>query len=438
LLRRQRGLLLLVLLLLGVFGTVAWCAYHPDTPWLVAAEEWSVVGEYVRRFRARFGGTVTEEETVTAQAPGGAPVPEEPTVPSEIRREVERAPEPVPKRPAPKVETAPAAPYQLSPERPDLAAVAIEWTWVLPGNPIRAEPSERAAVLAEAGGLAYLPVVGSQKSWLQVGLDGEAGWIDSNWKPPYSRRGAKRKGGGREGGSSELTGKAREALGVDRPLKLAGYAVYTDVADSDLVAFLGDTMAIVEDAYFARFGRLPAKARHPAVALFAREADYRRYVATLTRPAEDDVHTEAGVAATFVGQRSRAVLTGSLVHAMTHLLNERALGSDLPPWLDEGLARDLATLRLGEEGTLASMDLDGQSVGPLLSLDRARFEAGRHGPASFALVRYLLDGESRRYADGFRDYLKAVADGRKADLLKALGVSAAELDESLRAWAPAS
>ena len=142
------------------------------------------------------------------------------------------------------------------------------------------------------------------------------------------------------------------------------------------------------------------------------------------------------MAATFVGRRSRAAVAGSLVYAMTRLLNERALGPDLPPWLDEGLARDLAALRIEKKGATAPPASPAgavQGVASILDLDRARFAAEVHGPASFALVRYLLDGEEKRHGDGFRAFLKEVADGRDADLLKALGVSPAELDEGLRA-----
>ena len=52
--RRQGFLYGVLLLVLGALGGLAWLTHHPETPWLVRAAGWPVVGPLAVRFRAAY------------------------------------------------------------------------------------------------------------------------------------------------------------------------------------------------------------------------------------------------------------------------------------------------------------------------------------------------------------------------------------------------
>jgi hypothetical protein len=157
----------------------------------------------------------------------------------------------------------------------------------------------------------------------------------------------------------------------------------------------------------------------------------------------------------------------TLLHELVHLVNRRALGPALPPWLDEGMANDLAESAVGEGGRLlpgilgevtvtdgprverhlgaASRELLRRSLAngtlpPLAALTAADGETFRavepqalaYAEASF-LVRYLLAGE---LAGRFRAFLATVAAGGDPGgeaMRETLGLSWEELEGRFRA-----
>jgi hypothetical protein len=159
-----------------------------------------------------------------------------------------------------------------------------------------------------------------------------------------------------------------------------------------------------------------------------------------------------------------------LRHELAHVLNRRGLGPALPPWLDEGLADDLAGHELGParetrevppaamrvidgdrveiRGALASLDLLAKSIATvdavdlrsILALDWKSFmeepAANLHYAASSWLVRYLLDqrsGLAPRF-HGFLDQVARGARGEPGDLEAALGRSWPEIESGWRAY----
>jgi hypothetical protein len=254
--------------------------------------------------------------------------------------------------------------------------------------------------------------------------------------------------------------------------RLGPYALYTDVPRGRLFA-LDRLAAAVEPAYRARYGRVPVGTPREAVVLFDREEDYRRLQAADSvlagLPAAG--HTAGGLVAAYVGGQGPGEVAATLVHELAHLLNRRALGPSLPPWLDEGIADDLAGSEVGPTGELrpgriggsvrehpARLELHG-AVASLRQLEQA-LAAGRAVPlarltameweefvrsgdsslhyaqASF-FVRYLLDGGDPALAAGFRRFLDAVADGGApgGEALRAgLGRSWGELEAGMAAW----
>ncbi len=520
---RNLGPIFLILLALGLFGGFAWLTQHPETPILEQAEDWPLVGDLARRFRVAYLGRAAERgaETEAGTEPPASEAGDSRTVstaprarrlsPDTVRiagspesragaggaaPEALPAVEARPEEDAPEtgddvaagsegvpglaqvesviaaVEQAPAVEPSGPPEvRPiDLPYQVDEWIWCLPGNRILAESEPASQVQERLSSMAYLPVLGRRGEWAQVTFRGRRGWIDTSWRPSFRRRGA-----GRgilrhryepvKASDSRRLKRAREVLGIERPSrKLGAYTLYTDVEDEELLAFLDLAAATAEDAYFARYGRLPSGNPKRSAVLFSRRADYRRYAEIATGlPGTEAGHAGRGVLAMFAEGRSRQSLARTLVHEIGHLLNDRAVALHLPTWLEEGMASDLGSLWVegspNESGPLTGL-LGLVTNGPEARLLRlaATLEAGRLPPVAVvmnldretfranpawayahgaALVRFLLDSEAGRRGEAFRTFLKRVAAGHGADpalLLRLLEMDAGELDAGFRAW----
>lgn len=486
--KRNIGPILLLLFFLGLFGGFTWLTRHPESPWLERAQEWPWVGELATRFRQAYVREEPTGETESEEDAGRTVVvfvPAEPTEPlhlppreppPEVGRAASRPPAPRPREEAavrrpPPVPRAPASPSPPPPPAlPPVQYVALEWAWFLPGNRIHAAAGAGPRAHLEA--MAYLPVLDREGDWVEVMLDGERGWIDSSWEPPYNRRKARRgilrhRAEPVRGSDGVKLRKARKILGVRRSdVQVGEYSLVTDVDDEELLAFLDSAATAAEEAYFVRYGRLPSGDPLRSTVLFAREADYRRFSEeTSSLPADGFVgHAGTGILAFYAEGRSRVDLARTLVHEITHLLNDRAVARSLHPWLEEGMATDLGSVwvesspdvksdpKVGDEHGLVIQGLESRifflekliqagqlpSLATLLSLDREAFyrpEVKTYAYAhSAAFIRYLFEGEDGRLADAFRTFLKRVATGLRADLLKLLDRDVEELDLGFRAW----
>ena len=246
--------------------------------------------------------------------------------------------------------------------------------------------------------------------------------------------------------SPELLRRATAALEEARELQLGPYATTTDVRDEALLRRLDGLAQVVEDAYRRRYGLVPVGEAREAVVLYRRESDYRRLAREDARIAAlgSAGHTAQGLVLLYAGGRADSEVGATLVHELVHLLNRRSLGPALPPWLDEGLAEDLAMSRATAEGQLQTGTLGGSAIDAGDRIDlRGGFAAAltaqraldggrlprvqtlldspwdefvnagrdvRYDAACF-LVRYLLDGEGGAMREAFRGYLAAVAAG---------------------------
>jgi hypothetical protein len=252
--------------------------------------------------------------------------------------------------------------------------------------------------------------------------------------------------------------------------------VATDVRDERLLARLESVATALAPSYRQRFG-LEAE---PAgtVLLFGREKGFRGWLAARSAteggPADSGLEgfATSGTAALHAAQRSTDEVAGLLVHELTHLLTQSATERQLPPWLEEGLAEELAMSRLDREGAVIAGSLrmertvraDGPSrvertvSGPgaalvrlvgtpgalvpldaLLAFDAESFfqpagRTDRYATAGF-LVRFLLAEEPR--AARFRSFLAEAAAGAAADgpaLQAALGEPLPALEAELMGW----
>lgn len=482
---------------LALFGGYAYLTRVPESPWLETAQEWPVVGELARSFREAYLGPPAappgepvepvEEEILIAyreESPENDETgPDEPLTTflsddqkaqaSKLRA---KRPEPMPR--ARRAETSTpskSAPQTEAPSypgfsEPRLTYIVEEWRWFRPGQGVYADPSAEARRITRLEALSWLPVLEREGPWAKVMHHGDPGWIDTSWEPPYKRRWSTR---GllrhrHEPVRHSNWGRyqeARKLLGIEgKPDRQVGaYTLLTDVEDPELLAFLDRAAAAAEDAYHARYGRLPSGNPGRSVVLFAREADYRTYSASSDVATRSHVgHAGGGIATFFAEGRARPELTRTLVHEIGHLLNNRALAWRLPPWLEEGIASDLGSVWLEDDPLVTGQDVrlenwgpdsrisflgDIQASGQLPTAETLMYatqevffknaRVQRYAYAhSLALVRYLLDEEAG-HAESFREFLKKIADGRGADpklLAKMLDTDLDELDRGFRVW----
>jgi hypothetical protein len=247
--------------------------------------------------------------------------------------------------------------------------------------------------------------------------------------------------------------------------------------------FLGDlepparwsSVAGALDAAFAeRTGLAPLGEPAETVVAVAAPATYRELARLEPRLAGLDAggHAAAGLAVVLAEPEAPEAAEATLIHELAHCVIRRAVGPALPPWLDEGLAEDLAwtpfdprsaRFRLGElagsvrrEGPrveiagawaalerLVAAHAGGRlpPVARLVELDWEGFVAGddaalRYAEA-FLFVRFLLDGGEPALAGAFRTFLARVAAGGATDraaLEAALGADLEALEPAFRAW----
>lgn len=507
---RQLTFLLGLGAVLGGLGTLAWLTQHPDSPALERATEWPVVGPLASSFREAYLGAPADEPRRAALV-GSAEGPEEevlalarPTASAPHAEDASTAmtaPSPSPRRATHTPyswarDGAPATPPTV--ERPSRALApiqrrgqlaiaplpipAIAWAWFLPGQPFLAGPSASAATQRALEALSYLPILRREGAFAEVLVDGRAGWLEERWTPPHDRRKA-RQGGLRQraepyrAADRTRLAKAKEILGLERPSgRLGPYDLWSDVEDQELLDFLSSLAAATEQAYFARYARLPSGDPLRAVVLFAREADYRAYSPETVALAGHTGHAGGGVLALFAEGRPRIDLARTFAHEITHLLDDRALALQLPTWLEEGLASDLGsvwvesaevdgggalgtdpTRNVGRALVLLGPDLRAlrlasslgrgtlPEIASVLALSGQDFyrpeNAGLTYGWSAVFIRYLIDGDGARHREGFHRFLERIADGYDplpGLLLQSLGIEDAEglqrLELAFRRW----
>ncbi len=350
-----------------------------------------------------------------------------------------------------------------------------------PGMRLYDRPDVRSSNLAMIDAVIELPVLERREHWVQVRYGSWKGWThlgDGLAEPAEGGRLA----------PDHLAWRlalARQMLGAspDRePRSLGPFALHTDVEKPRLLRFLSRISSHLPEAYRDRYGLEPRPAGGDAVVLFSREADYRAYEAQV-RPETDRGalgHAAYGLAVLYVGRQGPEDVAAVLVHELTHVLSHRTLAAAPPPWLDEGMANDLAFCRIDGARRLVIGSLGGRSVvieehsyqpGGWIDFDqsvhlsgpsatrvqlRDRWRTGAisieelsylpagqffdpedrqvHYDASAFFIRYLLDGEEGALAPAFHSFLGSLAGGDPPDLASHLGRSWPELERGFEAW----
>lgn len=325
-------------------------------------------------------------------------------------------------------------------EEPAASLLAVE-----SGTELRAEPVPGAPVLAVLPE-AQLTLLEWRQTWARVRFGEQVGWVDIDQAPSASElpRPAEPRILALEVDPSRLQG-ARAQLGEPQiEGRLGPWRLYSDVAKPALLERLDHLAGQVEGLFVDRYALLPIEAEERgAVVLYARQHDYlafkqpERWVDRGTSG-----HAVPGLAVIHAENDQRDQLAAVLIHELTHLLTWQTFGRDLPWWLEEGLAEDLALSQV-RAGQLQPVPLDhdnlryGRTLGIAFTEVRRGLASGllpsieellesEHGPdvesadaqLHYALaafwVRFLLHDAER--ATGFRAFLAAVASGEAPDL----------------------
>lgn len=354
------------------------------------------------------------------------------------------------------------------------------------GTPLYAAPDPYSGVLQIVDVEADLEILGTRRGWVRVQWGHRLGWLATApldqlrpleeaalpsldpevpvWSPAADALRLER---------------ARSILGAGlRESRLGPFTLLTDVTRKAMLHRFVPVASDLPRAYEERLGVAPRRRVETAVVLFAREAEYRRYEDDLEIGGDSGVagHAGKGVAALFVGKRPLDEVQTVLVHELTHLLNRLSLGRDLPAWLEEGLANDLAYCETDHDGRLRLGSLGGEqlvrSSGPstallYLSGPRAALQSALRSQAehrwrpvsvlldlawsefvypeereeryiqSTFLVRFLLDARGGAHATAFRGWLEALASGggrEPGELYARLGLAPDELQREFDAW----
>jgi hypothetical protein len=299
------------------------------------------------------------------------------------------------------------------------------------------------------------PVLEEREGWIRIRYDGVKGWLEvgqpdtgaASLAPSLGRDGADI---APEAEAAHLA-RGRALLGERRRAWSAGpFCVESDVRSSRLREAVTRVAVAFEAAYRERTGLLVPPSGDPesTVLLFERESTYSSFA----RPHSTSRagHSTATVAALWLEARPEPDL-GVLVHELTHLVNRRALGPVLPPWLEEGLAEELSWCRRDGRGNLllGTTRREAERVrrmprgaapaaGAVLDFRKADFESSATQSTAYAmsglLVRFLFEPERR---ERFRYFLASVAAGEPASettLLACLGADLDGLQAAFAAW----
>ena len=442
---------LILLLGLTVFGAFAWLTRNPDSELLRRAERWPFVGSLATGFRAAYSSPLQSAEAISGNDRSEVEVRQVEILVEELDSDWLSA-------------------------RPQV--------WVEPGVPVQISPHPGSEILARVEFLGNYSVVERRGDWFHIHryyadhrvLDG---WILlDNYQAPSIERLQQPDPVlplAAVAPDPEKVRRARSFMEEGGVEALCGpYLLYTDVGSSSVLEACSQLASQLEEVYRERFGLSPIGEPAEAIFLFRLQSAYRAFIADDERiPIEKGGHAAParGYLALHSENLPRETVASTLVHELTHLINRRALGPALPPWLSEGLADDLAESRLDESGRLVPGELGSYSLafetvtqrfggvvsaGRLIEALDGRGLPGLHELAQmgsdefheapresllYALssfwVRFLLSDAPGSDPAGFRAFLQAVSTGESItpDLLTQYLVGdGPELEAGFRTW----
>jgi hypothetical protein len=435
------GWLAAILLLLAGF---AWLTQNPTAVILARAQEWPLVGEWATAFRRAY-------------------LPVEPS-----RSEPALARDP---------EIEPIAP-------PPVDIGETRYVWVQPGISLHSEPDLGSAVVETTTSIRNLSLIMQRGDWYLVWVPRSDARLQRAWVLLEDYRPPTRAVLNEPDPVLPLPAtapvaswivKARQRMqdGGDE-LGCGLQRLFTDVPEDPVAAVCERVSRNLEVAYRQRYGLRPASPPAEAILLYRRPEDYLAFRDLEELPVDTGLaHASPakGYLALFRGGRTTSDVLATLVHELTHLLNRRALGPALPPWLSEGMADDLAESFIDDSGAIHLDRLGGSTLRDkdrvvrtgglaaaieiqeairqdtlptlreLMEMDESGFyradRVGLHYGLSSFWIRYLASGFDPGLTRGFRLFLQDVAAGKvmTVDLLQdRAGAGWDDLESGFRAW----
>lgn len=320
-------------LVLGALGLLAWFTRHPESAYLERAQSWPLLGPVVSAFRASYIPPEPSAEPTARETAGNGDLTE--TIQD----------------------------YVSAGE-----AVTSRAIWLGPETAIFQEPDFGSSEIARTDDYARLPIVRQVEDWYLISRGSQVGWVYledyyTSEEPPLGSAPAPVLPLASLPPNPDRLQLGRLVMGEDGlEGRMGPYLLYSDARSRDLVDFCDRVARQVEEKYRDKYGLQPVGEPAEAILLFERALDYRVFQATDTNLEGllASGHAEFGMAALYVGRRQKREVAATLIHEITHLLNRRALGPALPPWLNEGIADEMAASRLDDRGAMEAVRLGGE------------------------------------------------------------------------------
>ncbi|MEM9294053.1 MAG: hypothetical protein AAGD01_20415 [Acidobacteriota bacterium] len=457
--------------LVTLFAGMVWLSYHPQHELLTEARQWPVIGPAAAALQDAYTPQQTTQQTEQQNGPPSAPGSPPPAADNSRRQPTSTGPAPTGEDIADAGESSGfQGPQRMLVDGEEVQYDVPELHWLQRGVQLRREPSAQAEVILELDNPAPLALLERRGEWALMRAGPHRGWTPLNestlhTEPPLGSAAQPVTALPGRSADPERLDRAVELLLAVRPGQTLGpYALYTDVQDRALLEDLESLVISLESTYARRFGLSPRDQARESVVLYRNAEAYQRYRQQEASLAglESVGHAGHGMAVLFVGERHRDEIAATLSHELTHLLNRRAVGPALPPWLDEGLAEALSQSRRRADGSLDPAELGGlvttigitrsvsgarasleflerrRGEGRLLPLQRLTAlewqpfvnprQSELHYSQSAFVVRWLLEDP---YRATFQSYLASVSEGASVDperLRAQLGASWEDLD----------
>ena len=359
---------------------------------------------------------------------------------------------------------------------------SVELLQLRAGSRLRLRPQPEAPVALILDEALALPIVERREGWVAVRYGQRILWFAAP--------------GGLVPAGAERSPEEERRLVRARALLPAGttalacgpFTLWLDPDDGARRQRLCAVAAELPAGYTQRYGLKAEGLRQTEVVILTRDEDFARYAAADAdlAPIRAQGHAVGRLAVLTAGGLPTEDLAGLLVHELTHLLNRQVFASELPPWLEEGLAEELGTSRLDERGRLVpgtirggrretresrrraeggvqiwtQVETSGEWVvllelaahppnaaawAALFAISNEAFSApegrSRRYAMSGLLLHYLLDARQPAQAEACRRFLAVTAAGAPAEperLLATLGLDLDRLAAAFGDWLAAT
>lgn len=354
--------------------------------------------------------------------------------------------------------------------------------WLARGVRLQRAAERGAVTVAMIDSEIEVPVLRREGDWMQIRYGSIKGWVN-----PLAQMNSALTPREESSPDPRRLKRALELFAIPVSVRPLGpFDLYTDIRDEKLLRRLAGVAIHLSAAFSSRFGIDPGVEADEAVIIFAKQADYRAFESDDARLEALGSHGHAGggMASLYADQHSVEEIVALLVHELVHLFNRRVFTSPPPPWLEEGMATDLAYCQIGRDGRIELESLRGKSkvidqplamaggwknvhkeirlAGPKAAFSLLKQSLERQEPVrleslarltwddfvdpvdrpmryvvSAFLVRYFLDRHDSQIAQRFKQYLRSLSTSEaleSSEILQYLDSDWQEVEHGFGAW----